>query len=77
MSQKGYQCVKCGHSSTKGFLVDYSQGSDFVVRWVEGEPQNVTVFGITGKNVETRDRRQFNVRSLRCERCGFLELYAV
>lgn len=77
MAQEGYQCGKCGFRSTRGFLVDYSEGSDFLVRWVEGEPQNVIVFGITGKNVETRDRRQFNVRSLRCERCGFLELYAV
>ena len=77
MAQEGYKCVKCGFEASRGFLVDYSEGSDFLVRWVEGEPQSVTIFGITGKNVETRNRRQFNVRSLRCERCGFLELYAV
>ena len=76
MTPEGYKCMKCGYQASRGFLVDYSEGSDFLVRWVEGEPQNVTVFGITG-NVETRSRQQFNVRSLRCERCGFLELYAV
>jgi len=77
MRQEVHKCIKCGFEATRGFIVDYSEGSDFQVRWVEGEPQNVTVFGITGRNVETRGRRQFNVRSLRCERCGFLELYAV
>ena len=77
MTQEAYKCIKCGFETARGFVADYSEGSDFVVRRVEGEPQNVTIFGITGKNVETRNRRQFNVRSLRCERCGFLELYAV
>lgn len=77
MTQQAYKCGKCGESSTHGFIVDYSDNSDFLVRWVEGEPHQMVRFGITGRNLDTAGRRQFGVRSMRCERCGFLELYAV
>jgi ribosomal protein L37E len=77
MSEEGFKCAKCGHQTTRGFLADYSDAAYFVAKWIEGEPVQRTVFGITGNNVETHGRREYNVRTLRCERCGFLELYAV
>ena len=77
MAQEGYKCIKCGFEAARGFLADYSDGANFVAKWIEGEPQQASFLGISGSNVDINGRRQFNVRSLRCERCGFLELYAV
>jgi hypothetical protein len=49
----------------------------FMAKWTEGDPQHAQVFGLVGENVDVRGRRQYSVRSLRCDQCGFLELYAV
>jgi len=62
---------------SRSFLADYSENMHFLTKWVEGEPVNVTLLGITGVNIEVTGRKQFSVRSLRCEHCGFLESYAV
>jgi len=77
MAQEEYKCSKCGHSTSRGFVADYSDGANFVAKWIEGEPAQVSFLGVKGSNVETGGRRQFSIRTLRCERCGFLELYAV
>lgn len=77
MAQEEYKCIKCGYSTSRGFVADYSDGANFIAKWVEGEPQKVKFLGIEGTNIEVGGRRQYNIRSLRCERCGFLELYAV
>ena len=77
MTQEGYKCIKCGHHATRGFLADYSDGANFLSKRVEGEPQQVSFLGNADTNIEVDGRRQFHVRSLRCERRGFLELYAV
>ena len=77
MTQEAYKCIKCGFEANRGFLADYSEGANVIAYWVVGEPLQVNFLGIRGTNIEVGGRRQFNVRSLRCERCGFLELYAV
>lgn len=41
------------------------------VVWVEGEQEKSFWAGI-----KTSGRAQFNVRAMRCEKCGFLEFYA-
>jgi hypothetical protein len=61
----------------RGFIADDTGGSDVVAKWVEGEPVNAKFLGLTGLNVVIRGRMMFPLRSLRCEECGFLELYAV
>ena len=99
MAQEEYKCIKCGFAASRGFVADYSDGANFVAKWIEGalgtdarlalsldgvEARRWTLkvgrssfLGVKGSNIEIGGRRQFSVRSLRCERCGFLELYAV
>lgn len=78
MAQKSYICPKCGGPMSRGFVSERGDNSSrFVARWTEGDPLQVQRFGITGENVQVDGRRQFSIRSLRCENCGFLELYAV
>ena len=61
----------------KGFVSNYSEGNYFIGKWIEGEPVNKRAFGMTGSNLDVEDRMMFNIRALRCENCGYLELYAV
>ncbi len=78
MAEQAYHCPKCGGTMTKGFLAERGESATrFIAQWTEGDPQPVQFLGLTGENVNTAGRRQFPVRSLRCGRCGFLELYAV
>jgi len=77
MSDTDFACGKCGSEMEVGFLVDRTDNSDYVLRWVEGEPVNANLLGMQLKSVVTQERRDFGVRSLRCKRCGFVELYAV
>lgn len=77
MSDTNYPCGKCGSEMGMGFLVDRTDNSDYVLRWVEGEPVHPNLLGMTLKSVATQGRQDLGVRSLRCKRCGFFELYAV
>jgi hypothetical protein len=77
MSEDSPKCRNCGGSTTRGFLADVTRSSYFVAKWVEGEPVKASLFGLQGDNVEIGGRRQFMVRSLRCEQCGLLEFYGV
>lgn len=77
MSEHAFKCPKCGGETTRGFVAERDENNTFVAEWIEGEPRNASLFGIQGVNVDIRDRRRLPIRSLRCDRCGFLELYAV
>ena len=63
-------CPKCGSPMTTGFLLDADQGSK-TTDWIEGAPEK-SFWG----HVKLKGRRRFPVNADRCERCGFLELYA-
>ena len=63
-------CPKCGSPMTTGFLLDNAQ-SPKPTEWVEGAPEKSFWIGLKLNN-----RRRFPVNADRCERCGFLELYA-
>jgi hypothetical protein len=55
-----------------GFLLDrghHNQGK--VGQWVEGQPERSFWFGL-----KLSDRERYPISTMRCERCGFLELYA-
>ena len=54
---------------TTGFILDQNQGPK-VSNWIEGRPEK----GFWGMKV--KGRRQFEINADRCEKCGFLELYA-
>lgn len=69
-------CAKCGGKMRRGFIAERSEHYTMIARWIDGEPVNAELFGIKGTNVDVRNRNQFPVRSLRCDHCGFLELYA-
>ncbi|MFL5385237.1 MAG: PF20097 family protein [Longimicrobiaceae bacterium] len=63
-------CPKCGSPMTSGFLLDMKDSAT-VTDWVEGAPEKSFWTGLNLKG-----RRRFPVVADRCERCGFLELYA-
>lgn len=66
----------------RGFHVDTTKSAANLYNhnpslWIEGEPiAEQGIFGPTG-GLDLGNSRRFMVRSMRCERCGFLELYAV
>lgn len=64
------KCPKCGSPMTTGFLLDMNQQARSV-EWIEGRPEKSFWEGL-----KTKNRRRFEVLADRCERCGFLELYA-
>jgi hypothetical protein len=55
----------------EGFVQDTSQHEVRVERWIEGQPEKSFWRG-----VKTKDKRQFDVTTWRCSRCGYLEAYA-
>ena len=77
MAEDFFRCIKCGGKMIKGFIADNTEGGNFLSKWYEGEPVHKTFFGTPAGNLEVSGKKVFKVRSLRCEKCGFLELYAV
>jgi len=76
MSEEKYRCRLCGGDTSRGFVSDFHSSNYFVAKWVEGEPEQTEFLGLKS-NVKTAGRRQFEVRSVRCEKCGYLELYGI
>jgi predicted nucleic-acid-binding Zn-ribbon protein len=77
MGQGSFKCGKCGANMVRGFIADKSELHFFHSYWVEGEPATRELFGIKGANLDIQGRNRFALRSLRCEKCGFLEVYAI
>jgi predicted nucleic-acid-binding Zn-ribbon protein len=77
MDNDSFTCIKCGGNMVKGFAADKSEHYYMKLSWVDGEPQQAKLFGITGDNVNISNETRRTVRGLRCEQCGYLELYAV
>jgi len=61
----------------RGFAVDRSQQYYMNLTWADGEPENSQLFGFKGSNLDLNDKLQYVIRGLKCEKCGFLDLYAV
>jgi predicted nucleic-acid-binding Zn-ribbon protein len=64
-------CPKCGSPMTTGFLLDSADKANKATDWIEGAVEKSFWTG-----VKLKDRRRFPVMADRCEKCGFLELYA-
>ena len=64
-------CPKCGSPMTTGFILDRGDKGTATSDWVEGAPEKSFWSGI-----KLKGRRRFTIVADRCERCGFLELYA-
>jgi hypothetical protein len=65
-------CPKCGGNLSTGFVVDRGYGNVSVSTWQEGEPIKRFWTGVR----ETK-AKQHEIATWRCDRCGFLESYAV
>ena len=67
---------------TRGFNIDLSRESNlssyYHTYWIEGEPTyNESLFGGKMDSLDISGRRGYYIRALRCERCGYLENYAI
>lgn len=66
------ECPKCRGRMEEGFVRDGADGGqERVARWVEGHPEKAFWTGIRLKG-----KRQLDVATWRCSRCGYLESYA-
>ena len=77
MEENRYTCAKCGNPMVRGYGADKSQVHLFTLSWVDGEPVNATMLGITGDNLNMRGPTPRVVRGLRCSKCGLIQHYAV
>ena len=77
MSDGQFTCIKCGGNMVKGFAADRSEHYYMRLAWVDGEPIQASLLGIQGDNVNINLEERRTVRGLRCEKCGYLDLYAV
>ena len=66
------RCPKCDGSMTDGFILDEGYGTYRVSTWQAGEPRKSIWQGIKQNKQE-----QLKVSTRRCQRCGFLESYAL
>jgi predicted nucleic-acid-binding Zn-ribbon protein len=65
-------CPKCGGRTEAGFLLEQRDGNmRGVTEWIEGAPEK----GWFG-SIKVRQKRQLEVETHRCTRCGYLESYA-
>jgi len=68
----GGTCAKCGGRMEQGFVLDHSDNhGKRVSGWVEGAPERGWF-----RPLKLRGKRQLEVQTWRCTRCGYLESYA-
>ena len=66
-------CPKCQGRMTEGFIVDSGDyGTASVSTWQGGEPKKSFWTGL-----KQDKKAQLQVTTWRCDRCGFLENYAL
>jgi hypothetical protein len=66
------KCAKCDGDLSAGFVVDQGYGIAEASKWQDGEPRSVWYGG-----VKMSKRDQFGITTFRCDRCGYLESYAL
>lgn len=65
-------CSKCGTKMEEGFILEKgSCDHPSTNEWIEGKQERSFWFGLKLTNREHR-----NVKTFRCEECGYLESYA-
>ena len=71
--EKSLSCPKCGSEMEIGFLLDFSSyGNIIPTLWIIGLPER-SFWRLT--KIKGKIKRR--VDSYRCQRCGFVESYAV
>ena len=71
MNESNTNCPKCSAETEEGFILDHTYGANMTSNWVEGEPVKSFWYGTKVSN-----KKQYQLKTLRCVRCGFLESYA-
>ncbi len=72
MNESNLNCPKCAGEMEEGFIADYDDYCSIrPSNWVEGAP--VKSFW---HKTKINDKKHYQVKTLRCVRCGFLESYA-
>jgi hypothetical protein len=66
------ECPKCGRRMHPGFFLDTPYGTYATTDWIEGPPERSIWLGL-----KLKGRQRLPVTVYRCERCGFLESYAL
>ena len=66
------RCPRCDGSMSPGFVVDQGYGTASVSSWQSGEPRKSIWVG-----VKQSKKDQLEITTQRCDRCGFLEHYAL
>jgi ribosomal protein S27AE len=73
MHEERLECPRCRGTLQLGFLLEGGEGEmRRVTQWVQGKPERNFWVGLSIK-----DRAVLAVTTYRCERCGYLESYAV
>ena len=65
------QCPKCQTRMDEGFIKDEGYGHVLPSKWVEGSPEKSFWLG-----TKTAGKKQVQVSTFRCTKCGYLESYA-
>ena len=78
MTKRNLKCPKCNAEMEEGFILDKGDSGALQSRWVEGEPEKTSLFGVktTWFGVNTSGKEILQVTTYRCTGCGFLESYA-
>ena len=63
-------CPECNGNMVEGAIVEYRRNSVAPEEWVEGEPRASRWTG------GLKNEERFEVSTYRCDRCGFLKMYA-
>jgi predicted nucleic-acid-binding Zn-ribbon protein len=71
MDESNTNCPKCSAEMEEGFILDQTYGANLPSNWIEGEPVKSFWSG-----TKISDKKHYQVKTLRCVRCGFLESYA-
>lgn len=66
------RCPKCEGPMSAGFIFDEGYGTYGVSKWQPGAPKKSIWTGIKRRKAD-----QLNITTHRCDRCGFLESYAL
>jgi predicted nucleic-acid-binding Zn-ribbon protein len=74
-----FECPKCRSRMEEGFIEEVTRNAIRAAKWIEGPPEERYLFGLKTTpfiGLNTKGKRQYEVTTYRCTRCGYLELYA-
>lgn len=66
------KCARCGSKMEPGIVMDRADDALRQQEWLEGDPERSIWSGL-----KTKGKERHPVRTYRCERCGYLESYAI